>query len=253
VEDFNYDPEMDTWPLNTTDIDALLAGANPLNVADIDSLPTSLKGFHAIEYMLFGIGGVKTAAQFTPRETQYLLSLSENLHNITISLQNSWLSGGFTSEWTSAGAGSTRFPTRRDAFIALVTAMAGICEEVGEGKIADPFLAQDSTLEESRFSHNSTTDFRNNMIGVSNAYYGNYVLDGAGLNGLVRIKNASLDLKIQSQLTAVINSFNNIDPNFGLAIYTQQGQIMDLQTKIDALKETLETELIPWINVWVTQ
>jgi len=58
VEDFNYDPELDTWPLNTTDIDALLADSVSLNISTINSLSTSLKGFHAIEYMLFGIGSI---------------------------------------------------------------------------------------------------------------------------------------------------------------------------------------------------
>jgi putative iron-regulated protein len=54
IEDFNYDPSVDTWPLNRVELDSLLASASPLTVSDIDALPYSLKGFHALEYVLFG-------------------------------------------------------------------------------------------------------------------------------------------------------------------------------------------------------
>src|ERR1700744_6339425 len=46
VEDFNYDPDMDDWPVNQVDLDVLLASNNPLAVSDIDVLPTTSKGFH---------------------------------------------------------------------------------------------------------------------------------------------------------------------------------------------------------------
>lgn len=253
VEDNNYDPEMDTWPINVVDIQGLLASNNPLTTSDIDLLATSMKGFHAIEYVLFGESGVKTASELTSRELTYLSSLAENLYNTTTNLKNSWTTGGFTELWKTAGEGSTRFPMRRDAFMTMVSALAGICEEVGEGKMHEPFIMQDSTLEESQFSHNSIEDFRNNMRGVRDVYYGKYSVDGHGLEELVNIRNTSLNQKIKTQISNVLSGFDQINPDYGMAIYTQPNQIMQQQAAINSLKESLENELLPSLQQWISQ
>ncbi len=251
VEDFNYDPMMDSWPINHVDMDSLLATTTPLTPADIEPLPTSLKGFHPIEYLIFGNSGSRLASDFTTRELEYLASLSTNLYSVTLDLKNSWdpaLTGNFTLQLTSAGNGSTRFASRKDAFITIVNAMVGICDEVANGKMEVPFIAQDSLLEESQFAHNSTTDFTNNIRGVKNAYLCTYFNDGVGLNELVATFNLSLDNTIRAEIDAAINSFAAIDENYGSAIYYQPVQIMNTQNKINDLKETLETDLINFIN-----
>jgi putative iron-regulated protein len=251
IEDNNYDPILDTWPLNKTELDSLLASTNPLAVADINPLPYSLKGFHAIEYILFGVGGKKLAANITAREKQYLNSLSQNLYVTTAALYDSWdatQAVNFADELAKAGNGSSRFATRKDAFIAIVTSMAGICEEVAEGKMEEPLAAQDSTLEESQFSHNSTNDFQNNIRGVLNAYLCKYTADGHGLNEIVAAKNISLDNAIQSQMNAAIASFNAINPNYGTAIFTQHVQIHNAQQVIGDLEEMLQTDLMEFIQ-----
>ncbi len=252
VEDFNYDPTMDTWPVNKVDMDSLLTNSsNPLSLSDIETLTESLKGFHPIEYMLFGVGGSKVAADFSAREKLYMVSLTQSLYNTTIALRASWdvnQSSNFTNELIKAGNGSTRFTTRKDAFIAIVTAMAGICDEVAGGKMEEPLAAQDSTLEESQFSHNSTADFKNNITGIQNAYLCQYMNDGHGLNELVAATNLSLDNTLKAQISIAINSFNAISSNYGAAIYTQQIQIHNAQDAINALKTTLEGDLMNFIQ-----
>lgn len=251
VEDYNYDPTMDDWPVNKVDLDSLLASSNALTLSDIEALPTSLKGFHPIEYILFGQGGSRTAAQITAREKQYMVSLTQSLYNTTTDLKNSWdpsVSGNFTEQLITAGNGSQRFATRKDAFLAIVTSMAGICDEVAGGKMEEPLAAQDSTLEESQFAHNGTSDFKNNMIGVLNAYEGKYTTAGHSLSELVAAKNLSLDNTLRSQINAAISSFDNINANYGQAIYTQQVQIHNTQTAINTLKATLEGDLTDFVQ-----
>jgi len=251
IEDFNYDPSIDTWPLSKTELDSLLSSANPLGVADIDSLPYSLKGFHAIEYMLFGDGGTRTAAQFTVREEQYLASLAQSLYNTTTALRNSWdpsQPNNFTAQLINAGNGSQRFATRKDAFLAIVSSMSDICNEVANEKMQDPLIAQDSTLDESRFSHNSTRDFTDNITGVLHAYLCRYTSQGHGLNEIVASGNISLDNTVQAELNAAITSFSSISSDFEQAIYTQQVQIRNTQNAIRALKNTLDNDLTIFIQ-----
>jgi putative iron-regulated protein len=253
VEDFNYDPTMDDWPVNKADLDAVLASNNALQVADIDALGTTLKGFHAIEYIIFGVGGTQKAANVSARDKVYLASLAESLLNTTTQLRNSWdpASGNYTAQVVTAGKGSVSFTTRQSVFLALVGSMADICNEVANEKMQVPLAAQDSTLDESQFSHNSVNDFKNNITGVLNAYKCQYpgAASGHSLSELVASKNASLDLKIQSQINAAIASFSAITTSYEKAIYTQQNQIKSVQNAIKALQATLEGGLKTFVQV----
>ncbi len=252
VEDFDYDPTMDDWPVNKADLDALLSSSNPLQVSDVDQLGTTLKGFHAIEYVIFGVGGTQKAANITDRDKVYLASLTQSLYNTTTELRNSWhpsQSGNFTLQIVNAGKGSTRFETRQAVFLALVGSMADICNEVANEKMQTPLAAKDSTLDESSFSHNSVNDFRNNITGVLNAYKSQYNgTSGHSLSELVASKNASLDNKIQSQINAAIASFSIITTTYEQAIYTQQNQIKTVQNAITTLQATLEGDLTTFIQ-----
>lgn len=61
VDTEGLDPRIDTWPVNRTDLDAVLAGKDPLTVETVSRLDVTLQGFHTLEYLLWGTGG-KTAA-----------------------------------------------------------------------------------------------------------------------------------------------------------------------------------------------
>lgn len=245
VEDFNYDPDMDDWPVNKVDLDSLLSSPNPLTVNDITPLGTTLKGFHAIEYVIFGVGGTRKAADITAREKTYIVSLAQSLYNTTTQLRNSWdpsQANNFTTQVETAGKGSTTFATRKDFFLVLLGSMADICNEVANEKMQTPFAAQDSTLDESSFSHNSVTDFKNNITGILNAYKCQY--NGASgqysLSTLVAANNKSLDNTLQSQMNAAIASFSQITTTYEKAIYTQQQQVKNVQNTINTLKASLD-------------
>lgn len=252
VEDFNYDPTIDDWPVNKADLDAVIASDNALQVADVDQLGTTLKGFHAIEYIIFGVGSTQKAANVSARDKVYLASLGESLLNTTTQLRNSWdpASGNYTSEVVKAGKGSTTFTTRQSVFLALIGSMADICNEVANEKMQTPLAAQDSTLDESSFSHNSVNDFKNNIAGVLNAYRCQYpgAASGHSLSELVASKNASLDIEIRSQINAAIASFNAITLTYEKAIYTQQNQIKSVQNAINILQVTLEGDLKTFVQ-----
>jgi predicted lipoprotein len=252
VEDFNYDPDMDDWPVNKVDLDSLLASSNPLTVADIAALPTTLKGFHAIEYVIFGVGSSRKASEITAREKTYLTSLAQSLYNTTTDLVNSWspASGNYTAQVTSAGAGSATFATRQAVFLALVGAMSDICNEVANEKMQTPFAAQDSTLDESSFSHNSTTDFTNNITGVLNAYQSKYNNNsGHSLSELVASKNTSLNNTLLTQMQAAIASFKTITVPYEQAIYTQRNQIKSVQAIINTLRSSVDGDLTNFVKV----
>jgi predicted lipoprotein len=248
VEDDNYDPNMDTWPVDYVQLDSLLKSSNSLEVSDIEGLSTlSLRGYHPIEYILWDTSGIRTAAGLTTRQKKYINSLTTDLKNTCTKLRDSWVASGgnYGAKVLDAGKGTEPFTTKKSAFIAIATGLTDICGEVGESKMKEPYDAQDPNIVESPFSGNSKIDFQNNITGAYNVYMGKFLgKSGYSLHHLVAAKNLSLDNKIQQQFAAAIGSFDAITLPYEKAIITQRVQSLAVMTALATLKTTLEDELI---------
>lgn len=245
------DPRIDTWPVDFNDLNTVLASSDELNeeyIAALDEDHDALRGFHPIEYLLWGQNGEKVASELTGREKEYLLALAQNLKTLTDEVKTSW-AGGYANLLATAGAsGNSEFPTQKVAFETIVDAMAGICDEVANGKMKDPFDAQDPKLEESPFAQNSITDFTNNISGIMEMYQGKFTQDGKGLEDLVRAYNLSLDNEIKTKHGTAIAALQAISVPFGEAILTKQTQVQTAMDKINDLATTLEGKLKPFVQ-----
>ncbi len=246
----DIDPRIDTWPIDFARIDSVLTnGPTTFDASYINSLEESLKGFHPLEYFLYGKHS--NVSQFTSREIDLMIALSDNLTTLCNQAKSSWdpsLTGNYTSIFNSAGPGNTIYQTQRAAYEEMVDAMAGICDEVANGKITEPFVQQDPTKEESPFAHNSITDFTNNIKSVQNVYLGKYISDGKGLEDLIKANNLSMDGQIKTKITNAITALNNVTDPFGTAITTQQVQVQNCITAINDLKTYLEGTVKPYVQ-----
>lgn len=245
VDIYGFDPSMDSWPVNQTDLEAVLASGASLTPASVGSLDTTLKGFHTIEYLLWGVDSQKTASQITARELEYLIATTKELHGITAALLAAWDTGyngqpPFALELTNAGQGSASFPTERNAIEQMVQGIIGICDEVANGKIADPFDSRNPNIVESQFSFNSTIDFANNIRGAQEAY-------GIAVGLVVGEENPGLDAKVRGQFAAAIAAIERIPEPFRNAILdsSNDGTIIAAQQAIRALADTLQSQVLP--------
>jgi len=249
VETQGIDPAIDSWPVNRVDLDAVLAGSATLNQAYIDGLEGTLKGFHTIEYLLFGSTGTKVAADFTARQREYLVGSTQSLAAAVTALRAAWdpAAGNFAHTVSTAGAsGNSVYISQSAAVQELINGLIVICDEVANGKISGPFDQQDRTLEESQFSNNSNLDFADNIRSVQNIYLGKYgTMQGTGVRALVISKMTSLDPIIQSQMTTAITAIGEMTPTFGEAISTNPTKVEAARTRIRELKLTLESQLVP--------
>lgn len=251
VDEQGIDPSIDDWPVNYVDLDAVMADSGTaLTKAYVDGLETTLKGFHTIEYLLFGNGGTKTINDFTPRQFEYLIAVTESFRGKTSQLYMAWSPSGQNFADTIAKAGAsfnTRYTSRSQALQELVTGMAGICNEVATGKIAEPFTLQDRTKEESQFSNNSNTDFADNIRSVKNIYLGTYNGAGSsrGLHAIVAARNPTLDARIRTEIDDAIAAIDNMTPSFGVAIFSNKSAVEAAQAAIQKVKLSLESEVMP--------
>lgn len=253
VDTQGIDPAMDSWPVNRIDLDAVLNSNNTLDVPFVTSLADELHGFHTVEYIVFGANNDKKAADITEREMEYLVSAAALLHTHINQLADAWrpTNGNFVNEFATAGQGNATYPSETGALQELVNGMIGIADEVGAGKISDPYSESDHEKVESQFSFNSLLDFENNIRGIENIYLGRYLQnDGPGLNDLVRRNNAGLDTEIRQKIDAAIDSIQAIPFPFRDSIKDTQARLL-IKISIDKvleLRDVLDGKLLAEIT-----
>jgi putative iron-regulated protein len=249
VESNDYDPNTDTWPTDYVQMDSLLSSNNPLTTDGVKNLPQSLRGYHPLEYMLWGVGGSKTPADFTPREKLYMNSLISDIAvNNVQPLFNDWFVGSddYQQQVLTAGKGSTQFSSRQALFLNILSVMSDICNEVGTSKMYEPFAARDSTITESPYSGNTLIDFENNIFGMQQVYLG--INGGTGISNLIAAKNLQLDQQVKTAINTANVSFGQITERYEQAIFDQRVQVQNTMNALAALDLLLENDLPNYIK-----
>lgn len=222
VDALGIDPSIDSWPLNTPDLLAFLTANPDATQADVENASDDLRGFHAMEYLLFGDGvgdNDKLVGELTAAEANYLVALAQAFQARTQTLETSWTTsynGGapYATTLKSPGSGSA-YAGYGAVIEELINGIAGIADEIGNAKIAEPLgtslATADTSKVESQYSWNSLTDFHNNMQSVLNIYTGklgfNWSTDtvSVSLNGLyafVAYHDTTLATRVLSEIIA---------------------------------------------------
>ena len=254
VDAEGWDPAMDSWPLNTNDLEAVLGSDDALTQPYVSALPETQKGFHAVEFLLWGQDGDKTFDQITAREYEYLAALTDELVTVTgdlaVSRTEAYQGGpSYRERFATAGDdGNTAYPSLEAAVQEILVGMSGICDEVANGKIAAPFDARDPNLVESQYNFNSLIDFADNIRGVRNAYTGAMPLAGtagASVSAYVAELDAGLDEQILQQIEDAIAALAEIPSPFRDAIQDPDNDavIIAAQEAIRAIQDSIDGEL----------
>ncbi len=265
VDELGIDPRLDSWPVNKTDLDNILASNADLTDPNVIALlDNTVKGFHTIEYLLFDDGtgsagtdfignrdtpSIVTALTNQPRRLEYLTGVTNDLTTTAEDLADSWdtADGNFAAEVSEAGKGSTRWLSQRSALQEIIEALAGIADEVANGKIAGPFSEADPKLVESQFSYNSLADFTDNMESIRNVYEGANPLgcSSSGLSSYVITVDPDLDAQIRDEIQDCVDALAAIAFPFRDSI-TNPAEAADIQAAIDTinvLRATIEGPL----------
>lgn len=272
VDSLGVDPLMDTWPLNRLDLDAVLNSNRSITVDFIRVLGVNVQGFHTLEYLLFGDGintNVKPLAAFNQRQFEYLKSTAALMVEHTAELASAW-----TTHYDPENPGTPAYisiisnPNFNNQFYSsefavleeFVQGMMKISDEVGSGKMSDPFGANagqaNVTLVESPFSWNSLNDFTHNIESVYNIYTGSYlgVKRGPGIQEVVADQDPALAAKVANDirhcmdLIQAIKGANNMP--FRQAIQDGAGRAR-IQVAIDALaqlRNEIESDVLPLMD-----
>lgn len=254
VADLALDGSLDSWPVDRVQLDEVLASGMALTKETVKAnLGGGLKGFHTIEYLLWGAESKKAPEDLRARELEYLVALAEALEADAIALRDAWLdpTSGYGRAFYLAGQPGGRLYRQVDAVQQLLNGMVGICDEVANGKIADPYKAQDPMLVESQFSWNSIADFADNLRSVRNVYLGS--LDGSsqgGISSMVQRSAPDVDRRLRGELDAAVAAILAIAQDgqaFRDAIKdpAKKVAIENAQAKVRVVMLTLQRDVTP--------
>lgn len=262
VDAFGYDPAMDSWPLASADLEALIASDSNFTPTQIAQLDDTLKGFHAIEYLLFSEDGTSDIATvlagLSERDLDYLVALTTDLNRVTSLLVTTWtdnIDGGpsYRDVFVTAGSGSTAYPSLSTAAAEIVNGILIITDEVANGKIAEPYDNRDVNAVESQYSFNSLTDFQNNIRGAKAAYTGDAGVGGhtgKGINEFVAAQDPELDARIIAEFDAAIEAIAAIPEPFRDAILDEANDavIEAAQAAIIKVDTSFRSDVLPLLE-----
>ncbi|MGI8936219.1 MAG: imelysin family protein [Phormidesmis sp.] len=254
-----FDGAMDSWPVNQTDIEQVLAGSEPITAESVAQLQDTERGMHSIEYILFGTDASKAVSDFSDREQAYLSALGEDLNTSADALLASWTAGiegqpAYETVFASAGSADNEvYPTIAAAGQELVSGIIDSLTEVGEEKLAAPFTAQDTEGLESRFSAQTINDLKSNLQSAENGYFGQFPEAGtktdASISTYVAARDPALDKKVTDQFAAANSALNAVPTPLEKSL-TDEAAADEIEQAIAAIlevKSTLETEVVPLI------
>ncbi len=262
VDTDGHDPALDSWPLNTIDLENIIA--SNAEIASL-TLEDDTRGFHALEYLLFQdqTGNTDLAAIAASllnsdgtrsRRSAYVqAALTAFLAN-TGALRDAWDpgEGNFVRQLAMAGRGSTAYTSQKAAVQELVNGMIGIADEVANTKLAVPLNDRSTAEEESRFSNNSRRDFIDNLRSINNIYEGRFDQTDStsmGVTDFVANQDPELDVRVRAALRDAIAAIIAIPEPFGQSIINDAGRAR-IQTAVEAgqaLHETLE-DILPVVE-----
>ena len=213
----------------------------------IPQLATSVKGFHAIEYLLFGPTGARKAAELNARLLQLLGLLVADLNTQATKLRavRTRGTGSFGDSFAGAGTAGSAYKNAAAALAEVVGAMGDILDELPNSKLENALAKQRTDYNESQFSDHSLIDYRSNVRGVYGVYIGTYgaVTTANSLSGLVKAANPALDERVRTQFRLCIALPDLVPGTLNAAIFSQKTQLRELQTELNKLQILIATDV----------
>lgn len=276
---YNYDKQLSGWPVDKLLIDHALSEitAGRLRVDSRwlrEEQNSSLRGFHAAEYLLFRDGQPRKARDVTPAELGYLTAVTQAMVEESIDYEAAWRGtdnlprdkaavlktagitarSAYAAEFKAAGQPDSRYFSPAVPLQEIFQDISGITEEVCT---ATAELAQSPYPgDDYRESRTAYVDLQNALQGVENAYLGGIKGSrGHSVSELVAARNPVLDRRVQIAFAHTAHRLAAIGDPHGapregreLAVRIAEAECNKLTAKLNAAAPlvTMDPGVQPW-------
>lgn len=240
------DPALDSWPADVQAINEILNSEATIT-GELIAQNAEARGFHLIEYLLWGADGTKTAAHFSTREIEYLKAAVNDFVANSQRLYESWASGDTAFANTLLKVGNSHYGTHKDVVAEFLEGVIAIADEVANEKIAGPLNEEGDEPEldeqESYFSDNTKNDLIDNLISIQHIYEGSFgEHTGKGLSALVAEQDAALDTRIKAKIAAAQEVIRQLPDSFNDALYNSRGALLKAKQAVLDLHGLLDKD-----------
>jgi predicted lipoprotein len=250
--------------LNTTLLEKAITDGTTIDNAYIESKGSTVKGVHAIEYLLFdkaqlnanvigGYTGINCA-----NRTAYLKALATNLKNQARLILDGW-NGGYVMTFINADGRdiNSSLGILSNKLIDLIYTIRD--ERIGAPKGNRNNGIPQPDLAESALSNSSIALAVNELKGLENAFLGRTPagVDGIGLDDLLdklgaKSGNDLLSTKINNQFATVYTKLNAIPAPLQTAVINNKAEVQAAYDEIKKLQVLMEVDMINNLGVLLT-
>ena len=230
---YSIDSDINNWPLDHHTFDQLMTSNR--NLDDPESQPSSIVGFHALEYIFFRNGQIRSFSAISKRELAYAKALIKHLRIKLFQVECGWNGDDSRGHVALLKLNSTPYLapdgttyrnymltkyTIRQLAAALISGdhgLVGQADEVAFTKLLRPFSV-DASYIESPYSQTSLLDLEYNLRSIRSIWYattdGTAKQGNASFDTYLKKNNPALAAKVEQQLQKCDNALRNIPTPF---------------------------------------
>lgn len=238
----------------------LISAVPPPDLTKIQSSSAGVRGFLAIEALLFevGVDGATIVDRFvtdsaSAGRSAALSAISTDLHTKIIAVVESWTTGGFSEQIRTAGNGSIAYKAQRDAFDALLNQTLAIADRVLNilRKSAGITLDDPMTPVSDQSDH-TLDDILNDLKGIEAIYTGVWGgKSGTSIASVVAEVNKGADTSLRDALAVGFSTLTTFSPPLRGAQADRSTEVDALLTSLRRIRTTLATETFNALGVSV--
>ena len=228
--------------IDTARIEDIIAGDAELTPSYVASLGANRKGFHAVEYLLFG--DVSTA-----RRRDLAAALAADIAVRCDALLAAWREQGYATRFVEIGRPGAAFSDVKAALDTVVNENVFLIEVIQDTKLGRPMGktsgTPDPALAESLPSDNSLDDIASNLTGLEHVWRG--TRDGAaetGVGAVVARTRPALDVRVVAEIAAAKSAIAAVPRPFADALVARAPELDAAYEAIRTLRHTLAADVV---------
>ena len=238
AEEFNLKAELNAWPIDADGVENLLASSTDLTQSVLSTQAADLRGFHAIEYLLFRDGHARSQQDLTAREREYLEAAAGLIMGRVQQYAARWAAdNGFHLQ--IVGEDGTRINSA-ELFIQLTFgAITDLCNDLHNVRLERPLQTQNMNDVESVLSYNTLNEVRNNLLGIQHLLRGSIDFDpnSEGLTAWIDTRNRLVAQRLSVRISSAQSALDVAPIPLANNLNDQDGYTPAL----DALQELLQS------------
>ncbi len=247
---------MDWSPTNVIGIDEILAEGRVLTDFEVrEALASNLRGFGAIEYLLFGNDDLANPGAPGPR-CSYLTALTEVANKEANAILTEWLEGTEGrppyKDYFSDRASVAILP--KAAVADVVRTQVFLIRDAVDMRLASALGlrsdAPDLTMVPGTAADNGLQDLRDEVLGMQAVYEGRGE-EGLGISDLVRPLSEDTDQRLKDQFAAAISAIDAVEGTLRVATVERPDQVRSVHEALQNTQITVSTEVVSLLGVSV--